>query len=283
MKSELVLSARVVTLMLLLSILSSNGTASAQKTPDGVDPMHHGGEYLPHVFAPKGANKTTSQNLIDHGGAVLPAANVYAIYWGQVTPDISDALDAFFNGFGGSSYANILTQYLRGVASAPAVSYAVFGLDYTAPPTHSPSVSTIVREVCATLGGAAPDPSGIYFVITSNFPKAANYCAWHSYGTCNGQPVAVAYLPNLTGVGGCDITGSNSFSNGGQSMANVAAHELSESITDQFLDAWYDPNGQEVGDKCAWQFAGPVMLSNGIEWQLQKEWSNLIAGCAQSM
>ncbi|HZC46613.1 MAG TPA: hypothetical protein VE243_09060, partial [Candidatus Acidoferrum sp.] len=122
-------------------------------------------------------------------------------------------------------------------------------------------------------------------VITSNFPKAANYCAYHAYGTCNGHLIAVAYLPNLTGVRGCTISSisSNSFSNGGQSMANVAAHELSEAITDQFLNAWYDASGQEVGDKCAFQFGPPVTLSNGSVWQLQEEWSNANKGCVQSI
>ena len=49
------------------------------------------------------------------------------------------------------------------------------------------------------------------------------------------------------------------------------------------INAWYDSNGQEVGDKCAWQFGSPVTLSNGIEWQLQEEWSNANSGCVQSI
>jgi hypothetical protein len=285
MKTRLGLRASIMIVAFFLSILASTREVSAQDAPAGVDVMRRGGQYLAHVFAPKGSSRSTNKNLIDHGGPVLPTSNVYAIFWGPVTPDISDALNSFFAGFGGSSYANILTQYMRGVPPAPpATTYMTLGSDLSAPPTHAPSVSTIVNEVCASLGGTAPDPAGVYFVITSNFPKAANYCAWHSYGKCNGQPVAVAYLPNLTGISGCDIgsLGSNPFSNGGQSMANVAAHELSESITDQFISAWYDSSGQEIGDKCAWQFGSPVTLSNGIEWQLQEEWSNSITGCAQS-
>jgi hypothetical protein len=286
MKTKLGLGASIMTLALFLSILSSTREALAQGAPSGVDVMRRGGEYSPHLFAPKGSPKGTNQNLIDHGGSVLPTSHVYAIYWGPVSSDISDALYSFFTGFGGSSYANILTQYMRGVPPAPpATTYTTLAPDPSAPPTRAPSVSTIVSEVCASLGGGTPDPEGVYFVITSNFPKAANYCAWHSYGKCNGHPVAVAYLPNLTGVGGCDIPSlsSNSFSNGGQSTANVAAHELSESITDPFINAWYDSSGQEVGDKCAWQFGYPVTLSNGIEWQLQEEWSNSVSGCAQSI
>ena len=269
-----------------LSILLSMRAIPAQADPDGVDVMRRGGEYSPHIFAPKGSPKNTNKNLIDHGGPVLPTSHVYAIFWGPVSPDISNALYYFFNGFGGSSYANILTQYMRGAAPAPpATTYMTFASDPSAPPSHAPSVQTIANEVCVSLGGSAPDRQGVYFVITSNFPKGANYCAWHSYGNCNGHQVAVAYLPDLNGVGGCDISplDTNRFSDDAQSMANVAAHELSESITDQFISAWYDSSGQEVGDKCAWQFGSPVTLSDGTEWQLQEEWSNSNSGCVQSI
>ena len=286
MKPKLGLGASITVVALLLSFLSSTCVVSAQEAPSGVDVMRRGGKYSPHVFAPKGSSRSTNKNLIDHGGPVLPTSHVYAIYWGPVPSDISDAVDSFFAGFGGSSYANILTQYMRGFPPAPpASSYTTPAPDPSAPPAHAPKVSTIVNEVCASLGGGTPDPEGVYFVITSNFPTGASYCAWHSYGTCNGHLIAVGYLPNVTGVRGCVIASlsSNSFSNGGQSMANVAAHELSESITDQFISAWYDSSGQEIGDKCAWQFSHPVTLSNGIEWQLQEEWSNSNSGCVQSV
>jgi hypothetical protein len=269
-----------------LAILVSARCAIAQEVVSGAGAMRSGGEHAPHIFARRGSAKSTTKNLIDHGGPVLPTSHVYAIYWGPVPSDVSDALYYFFNGFGGSTYANILSQYMRGVPpSPPASTYTVLAPDNSAPPTHAPSVSKIVNEVCAALGGGAPDPAGAYFVITSNFPKGGGYCAWHSYGTCNGKSIAVAYLPNVTGVRGCDIAsiGSNPFTNAGQSMANVAAHELSETITDQFITGWFDTSGQEVGDKCASQFGPPVTLSNGTTWELQEEWSNANKGCVQSI
>jgi hypothetical protein len=286
MKTKLGIAASITVAAMLLAILSSTGEVSAQLTSTGTDVMRYSGGHGPHIFAPKGSRKSKAKNLIDHGGSVLPTSHVYAIYWGPVPSDISDALFSFFSGFGGSSYANIMTQYMRGVPPAPPAStYTSLPPDPSAPPSRSPSVSTIVNEVCASLGGGAPDPAGVYFVITSNFPRSANFCAWHATGTCNGSSIAVAYLPNVTGVSGCGVTslGSNPFSNGGQSIANVAAHELSESITDQLINAWYDSSGQEIGDKCAWQFGSAVTLSNGIEWQLQEEWSNSNSGCVQSI
>ncbi len=260
----------------------------AARQADAQDNPHH--EHAPHIFAPKGSPRNTRKNLIDHGGLVLPTSNVHAIFWGDwntSSSDIPNALDDFFNGFGGSNYANILTQYMRGgtpKGGPPVSNYIIEVPDSSAPPTHSPPVSTIVNEACMAVGAGAPDPAGVYFVITSNFPKGASFCAWHSDGTCNGAPIAVTYLPNVTGVKGCGVpsTLSNGFSAGAQAMANVAAHELSESITDPLLNAWFDQSGQEVGDKCAFQFGSPVTLGE-TAWVLQEEWSNANFGCVQSI
>ena len=241
-----------------------------QKPPSGKPARGHG---------------SGTPNLIDHRGPVLSAPHVYAIYWGSFSPsDLQAGLADFFGSFGGTSYSNILTQYLH-FAPKPTSSYLELGTDATSsPPSHGPSVATIANEACKFIGGGTPDSKGVYFVITSNFPKGANFCAWHSLGTCNGASIPVVYLPNLTGVSGCAIGGvGNGYSVGTQSMANVAAHELSEVITDPQLNAWYDSGGQEVGDKCAWQFQSAVRLSNGIAWQLQEEWSNAASGCVQML
>jgi hypothetical protein len=237
--------------------------------------------YRVHIFSK--STKTTTKNLIDHGGPVLPTTTAYVIYWGNVPTDVSDALATFLGGFGGSSYANILTQYMRG-GSVPQTSYAPLAPDPSSPP-RSPKVSTIVNEVCHTLGNTLPDPNGIYFVVTGNFPKGGGFCAYHTFGTCNGVSIPVVYLPNVTGVSGCDIVSDpgNTFMNGGQSMANDAAHELSETITDPFISAWYDQSGAEVGDKCQTQYGSPVTLTDGTQWSLQKEWSNNAGGCIQSL
>ena len=238
--------------------------------------------YRVHIFSK--STKTGTKNLIDHGGSVLPTTTAYVIYWGNVPTDVSDALATFLGGFGGSSYANILTQYMRG-GSVPETAYVQLAPDSSSPPARSPKVSAIVNEVCHALGNALPDPKGIYFVVTGNFPKGGGFCAWHSFGTCNGVSIPVVYLPNVTGVGVCDIPSdpANPFMNGGQSMANDAAHELSEAITDPFISAWYDQSGAEVADKCQTQYGGPLRLSDGTEWSLQEEWSNNAGGCIQSL
>lgn len=223
--------------------------------------------------------------LIDHGGPVLPASNTYAIWWGNQAAFPADAqsgIDTLFEGLNGSSLLNVTSQYMRG--GVPSTSFHTNWVDSSTPPNHAPSTSTITNEVCKVIGqnGSSPDSSGIYFVYTSNFPHA-NYCAWHSYGKCNGVTIQVAYMPNTTGIAGCDpgdLYGCNTFSQGTRSLANVTSHEFMEAITDPIISAWYDSSGAENGDKCAWKFSGCVTLSNS-SWQLQQEWSNAVSGCVQ--
>ena len=240
-----------------------------QKPPSGKPARGHGGP----------------QNLIYHGGPVMPMTVTYPIYWGNPSAfpnDLTSGLTMFFDGFGNSGYSNILAQYIN--APSTLSSFGKPATDTSSPPSRSPSVSTIVNEACNFISGT-PDSAGVYFVITSNFPKGANFCGWHSAGTCNGVTIPVVYLPNTSGIAGCDpgnlFPNTNNFSEGTRSMVNIAAHELSEVTTDPQLNAWFDSGGQEVGDKCAWQFLYAVTLGS-TNWQLQEEWSNADSGCIQS-
>jgi hypothetical protein len=227
-----------------------------------------------------------TNNLIDHGGPVRSASHAYFVWWGTQTDFPADAkagLESIAQGMNGSGYLGIMNQYMRGAGISTA--YVSAANDTSAPPSGSPSVSTIVNEACQAINanGWATDSNALYTVVTSNFPGNVNFCAWHSHGTCNGKDIQVAYLPNTTGIAGCDPGNNfscNLYSQGTRSLANVYAHEFAEAITDPDLNAWYDRGGSEIGDKCSWTFSACVVLSNG-KWQLQREWSNSISGCAQ--
>ena len=222
-----------------------------------------------------------SVNLADHGGLVLPAPTVYTIWWGPSSAwsgDVQGGMASFFTGLDNSSYLNTASQYMRG-ASATVASGSV-GIDSSAPP-RKVSPSTLGAEALKVF--KTVDPNGVYFVFTSNFPSGGGFCAWHGPTTVNGTTISVAYMPNTTGVAGCDpgnlygVPGSQ----GLRSLANVTAHEFMESITDPLISAWYDNSGSEIGDKCAWMFSGPVTLSK-TSWQLQEEWSNSGSHCVQT-
>jgi len=231
----------------------------------------------------------TSGNLIDHGGRILPSSNIYYIWWGNPSGwpnDANSGLTALANGLNNSGFlGDIFPQYMRGYGVSTQLLNNNFS-DASNPPSHAPSTSTILNEACKVIANnhQTPDPNAVYVVLTSNFPRSANYCAWHSWGSCNGVTIQVAYMPNTTGVSGCNDPvppSCNSLSQGTQSIANVLSHEFSEAITDPDGTAWYDNSGSEIGDKCAWMFSACVNLANGSRWQLQQEWSNALHSCVQ--
>jgi hypothetical protein len=209
------------------------------------------------------------------------------VWWGDQSawdPDVQSGIGSLFLGFNGSSFLNTGTQYMRGASIGS--TYAGATVDPTAPPKKV-NTSTLGAEV-QKIYGTSLDPNGIYFIYTSNAPAGGNFCAWHALATVNGQSIAVAYMPNVTGVTGCDpgnlygVSGSE----GLRSIANITSHEFMEAVTDPLPSSqtygWIDSGHQEIGDKCAWQFGGAVTLSNGSVWQLQEEWSNAVTGCVQT-
>lgn len=92
------------------------------------------------------------------------------------------------------------------------------------------------------------------------------------------------------GVSGCE---TGQYPNGdvaGDSATNVTSHENIEAITDPLGNAWYDASGNEIGDKCNFNFGSPLGGSPGAQYNeqiasgryyLQQEWSNAVSGCAQ--
>ncbi len=239
--------------------------------------------------------------VTDHGGKVIPNSNTYAIWWGTAADFPSDeqyAIENILSGLGctdlvphgstigegfpctpqESGYLAIANQYLRGASATTA--FKGSWADPSAPPSHQPSVATIVAEVSKflTANSLQPDPNGVYLVYTSNFLNGGS-CAWHSSGVIGTTTVQVAYLPNTSGVKGCDAgTPFGGYTEGTRSVADSTAHEFMESITDPLGTAWYDKNGAEIGDKCN-ATVGLVSLSNGFAFYIQPEWSNAAAGC----
>jgi hypothetical protein len=104
----------------------------------------------------------------------------------------------------------------------------------------------------------------------------AGYCAWHSSGNCGGTQIEFAWFFDLSGDSGCDpVDNSTGHSQALAALANVSGHELSEAVTDPQLNAWYDQQGAENADKCAWTFNVPyVTFTNGSIWKIQGNWSN---------
>jgi hypothetical protein len=221
-----------------------------------------------------------------HGGPVQSSGSqVYPIYWGaswgaggaySATPA---GLDGFYQGVGGSLYSKTTTEYTNGSGShvSSAVSWNGDVFDSSAAPSGAPSTKQVLAEV-AKMTNNSP-VAGAYYPVYSDQPRgSANYCAWHSSGTINGIQVQFGFFFSLNNDGGCD-PGDTTTGHSDQlaALGNVSGHELSEMMTDPQLNAWYDQQGQENADKCAWTFSGTVNFSNNTTWLIQGNWSNAAA------
>jgi len=242
-------------------------------------PMHEPplmGAHWAREFA-HAARTRKSPNMIWHNGSIMPSSAVTVIYWGTSWTSSNakvSGLQSFYQGFSNSNYAKTSDEY-NGTNGqvGPTNSYGGYFLD-TTPASGGNQTSAILAEVCKVI----PNPSsdGYYPVYTDLKRGSAGYCAWHSFGTCGSTPVQFAFFFNLDGYPGCDPGDTQSgHPQGLAALANVSAHELSEARTDPRNGGWYDSQGNENGDKCAWTFNVPyVTFSNGSIWKVQGEWSN---------
>jgi hypothetical protein len=227
--------------------------------------------------------RTPTNNLINHYGPVMTGSvNVYLIFWGWAAAGDPSAAQPYINGFynaaSNTSWLKSVTQY-----SGATNVYAAVPINDTNAVPAKPTSQDIANEAgyWALLKGTGPD--NLYLVLTphghSESGFATQWCGYHSYAYyINGPTFAYGSVPYQPDAGySC---GSSWGTNAGYSI--VGGHELAEAITDVYLNAWYDRNGAENGDKCAW-----TGIATGIPGYItQPLWSNAFnlgrGGCVQS-
>jgi hypothetical protein len=187
-------------------------------------------------WPPQRWRPTDPPDMLWHNGAIMTSAVTEAIFWGTswaTNPgDKISGLDTWYAGFGGSNYAKTSDEYTgKNGEVGPMTSYLGHLIDSSAA-FGGNRTSAILAEVCRTV---SPDKSGNgYYAVYTDLPRGnSNYCAWHSYGTCNGVQVQFAFFWKLDRDPGCDPQSSvASESQGLAALANVSGHELSEARTD---------------------------------------------------
>lgn len=230
--------------------------------------------------APRAA-KGNNPDMTYHGGVIMPFAVTEAIFWGQrwgnssFVGDKISGLDSWYTGFSNSNYAKTSDEYSGSNGQVgSSVTHNGHVID-TSTAANGSSTSAIVAEVCKEISN--PVENG-YYPVYVDVPRGhAGYCAYHTFGSCGGVTVQVAFFFNLDGDAGCDPQDTSGLhSQGLAALSNVSGHELSEARTDPASPGgWYDRRGEENGDKCAWTFNVPlVTFSNGTRWKIQGEWSN---------
>src|SRR5579864_5437895 len=263
-----------------------------------------------------GGGGSTSANLSYHGGVggigVETAPKIYLVFWGSQWNNNDPSGEAailqnFYNGLGGSSWLNSVTQYCQGVASGtffcngagtPAGNqkgiFAGAWYDNASSAPSRPKQSQLAAEAVRAAQhfgntSASSNASVQYVIATASGNNASGfgtqYCAWHS-STSNSATGNVAYtnLPYMTDAGascGANFNGLGATAG----ITIVSGHELAETITDQFPSGgWLDSQGAENGNKCAWIASGQgasadISLSTG-SFPVQSLWSNAFNGNA---
>jgi len=127
------------------------------------------------------------------------------------------------------------------------------------------------------------------------------YCAYHTSGnvTINGQSRVALYaaMPYNYGYPSACTSGypTDDADRGAATEVNTLAHEIEETTTDGFGNAWWDTRGYENADKCAWIWGSISTSANGGRYNMivgspiahkvlvQQNWKNVTGGgCATS-
>ncbi|WP_376796649.1 hypothetical protein [Thermogemmatispora sp.] len=271
--------------------LSPSAALGAARPLSGWHPL---GIRSPRTTRPQ----STSHNLLYHDGPVMGhTMTAYAIFWepagSQVSASYHQLIERYFQDVGNSALYRNNGQYPDGSGQAP--TGATFGgswIDrrpYPAPTLSDAQIQEEIRRALQIQGWTA-SLSHMFFVFTArgenicynNFCSFSSFCAYHGYFD---KEIIYAVIP-YTGSDrqACGLSSSPNHDSDADSSINVTSHEQMEGATDPLLNAWYDSQGSEIGDKCSWEFGptgsdGGNVTWNGHRYLVQKEWDNQSGGC----
>lgn len=283
----------------------------------------------PHILKTKyyrGGHDFAGLPLEYHNGPVMRATSTsYAIFWlpstlqdgspTSVSATYISLISRYFGDIGGSGLYNTATQYSDSGGSivnsstlggvwVDTSAYPASDCQDSSTPGDCMSDTQFQNEVAKAMQvkGWNGGLSNLFYVFTSPgegscFDTSSSacaftqYCAYHSYFQTNaGQNVIYANMPYTgTALNGCGVSDTPNNDLDADSTINVLSHEQMEAVTDPLLNAWYDALGNEIGDKCAWNF-GNINLDGNLanaQWRnhfylVQQEWSNADSNCVIS-
>lgn len=134
----------------------------------------------------------------------------------------------------------------------------------------------LVQKAINTKKFGAGSGSDIYaFIFDSSVSFSGfctDWCGWHDfYLNNNNNPIYImvigspARCPEVCNVLKKDNSNSPNGNYEMDAIINVLAHEISEVITDPIFKTFFDDNGDENADKCAWRY-GKVQSDKGKLW-----------------
>jgi hypothetical protein len=256
-----------------------------------------------------GGAQDTGNGIGYHGGPVMTNPHtVYIIWYGNWNGNSAlTLLPSFIPALNGTPYFAINTTYENGSHTNVSAAVTLGAQAFDNYSQTSLLSETGVRNVISSAmsRGAVPvDPNGVYFVLSSGDVNeidsthgefCVDFCGFHGHATLFGNDIKYAFVGNASpkcinnpnsGVT-CAPTNpvvSPNGNTGADAMASTIAHELSETVTDPDLNAWFDPsNPSENGDKCNFQFGSTFSVANGSQanislggqnFLIQQNWLN---------
>ena len=251
-------------------------------------------------------------NLLYHGGPVQGDPELYLLFWGSwwnssCTNTQSQGgadesyLYNYYHGMGSAAdnVSPVASQYGDSIATHPAFptvagrAFITWNADCADPPA-----SATDAQLAAEAASYASTLASEGYTINNNTqivvisPSGTNpgggfgsqYCAYHNWTRMsNGTYLSWTNLPYIPDQGG--NCGANFVQNGFDGWSIVGGHEYLESVTDPFVNsstpgsAWYDSQGDEIGDKCAWTGLFTETLGSWGTFAQQPEWDNSTASC----
>jgi Phosphate-induced protein 1 conserved region len=251
----------------------------------------------------------TANGIQYHGGPVMTSPHpVYIIWYGNWNGNSAlSLLPNLVSNLNGTPYFALNTTYEDGshnnVSAVVTLGPQTFDSYSQGANLSDGSVRSIVFR--AILNGAAPmDTNGVYFVLSSSDVDltdsglgsfCVDFCGYHSHANLLFRDIKYAFVgnpaskclssPNIPKP--CAPLNAQVSPNdnvGADLMASTIAHELSETVTDPDLNAWFNPsNPSENADHCNLTFGIPFTTANGAQanivlggrnYLIQQNWLN---------
>jgi hypothetical protein len=305
------ISLRILAVIALLSVAAYMSAQVARTTPDLVPTGKGWGEAVDHSNGNNGNTGNSNPNkpgnqctngICYHGGPVMGGTiPIYYIWYGNWSGNSAvTLLPTLVSDLSASGYEHINTTYsiTNGTQISGAMALAGTGSDSYSQGTALTDAN--IKQIVTTyIAGGVPDSKGIYFVLTSADVNETSgfctqYCGWHTHGTINNVDVKYSFVGNPARcLSACAWQSTSPNGNAGaDGMASIIAHESEEAISDPDLNAWYDRQGAENADKCAWTFGTTSTINgavynftgtSGTNWLIQRNWLNANGGlCTMS-
>jgi len=265
----------------LAAILTIVGCVAFTAAQDAATPRKRVPHQLDQELKAQRAAKT--QTILYHGGPVMVAStNLYVVYYGAFTANQHTILDTFLQNLGGTPAFNVNTEYFdsanQHVQNVLNYSPTVNSYDdpYSLGKSLSGSFETTILHNAVAAGHLPADTNGIYILTVSpdvKLPKSV-WCAFHTHTTAivTGEDIkyALAADPPASILNSCsgnlatfhDTTSPNG-DVGMDEVVDSLIHELSETVTDPDLNAWFTSNGSEVADLCNFVYGTTFLAPNG--------------------